>query len=167
MFDFSGIVVDDQKAEEKEQEERQAREAAIIKDIEAATPRRYRGKTWADFNEDGQESKKLHKVAVRHVEAIKERTGLSYVICGSSGVGKSFVSWLLYRDFTLMGVSCVVIDLADIMARVHESFKIGRDPLPELSRVQVLIIDEFGKTPGRDFERRKHTGYRSTCFCAS
>ncbi|WP_312283833.1 ATP-binding protein [Candidatus Igneacidithiobacillus taiwanensis] len=85
--------------------------------------------------------------------------GSGLILCGNPGTGKNHLAAAIARTVLSMGHSVLHVTAYDLIARIRETWRHGINNSTELevirgfAEVELLIIDEVGKTFGSDGER--------------
>lgn len=91
---------------------------------------------------------------VRYAQGVSRREitdGL--LLRGSTGTGKSHLAIALLLRCRAAGLSGLYLRASDFMDRLRASAVSASDVLDRLAAVDVLVIDDMGKSLGTDFER--------------
>ncbi len=89
----------------------------------------------------------------------RARKGSGLIFCGNPGTGKNHLAAAIARTVLSMGRSVMHVTAYDIIARIRETWRRGISNSTELevirgfAEVDLLIIDEVGKTFGSNGER--------------
>lgn len=139
------------------------RESALrVMGEESETPDAFQGATLENFACQMTKQKSAIKTVRRHIHRItggvaKER-GDGLILWGASGTGKTHIAVGILRECQGAGMSGHFIRAVVLMRLIRQanSFQARHDDLnllDRLSDVDVLVIDDVGKTLGNDFER--------------
>ena len=127
----------------------------------AAIPRRYIDCNFANYVAEVPGQQTALEVCRDYAEHFGERArkGSCLILCGNPGTCKNHLASAIARTVLSMGRSVLHVTAYDVIARIRQTWQRGIGNSTELevvrgfAEVDLLIIDEVGKTFGSDGER--------------
>lgn len=122
-------------------------------------PARFASASFDTFKTSSARQRLTLSDARRYAQAISGRQQIGgLVFFGRSGTGKTHLAISLLRHCQMAGLSGFYVRAIDLMNRLRQTQGASatyqdRQVIENLSKVDVLIIDDVGKSMGTDFER--------------
>ena len=135
--------------------------ALLNKILESGIPERFKQKTFAEYKIDDN-NQKQHKVFnfcldyANNFADIK-KTGKSFMMLGSVGVGKTHLSIAIALEIMSNGYSAKFASASKMLREIKETYRKGserseKDVMQDYTDCHLLIIDEVGVQRGNDYE---------------
>lgn len=93
------------------------------------------------------------KYAANFDAMMEQGTGL--LLCGQVGTGKSFLAAAIANELISQGTPCLMTNFSRIISRISEKFGGDQKYLDNLSRFDLLIIDDLGAERDTEFTWEK------------
>lgn len=127
----------------------------------AAIPKRYIACGFDNYTVDVPGQQEVLDVCRAYAERFedKARNGSSLILCGNPGTGKNHLASAIAHTALSKGHSVLHVTAYDIIARIRQTWRRENNKGTELevirgfAEVDLLIIDEVGKTFGSDGEK--------------
>lgn len=127
----------------------------------AAIPKRYMACGFDNYTIESPHQQQVLDVCRAYADHFDEedRQGSSLILCGNPGTGKNHLASAIAHTVLSKGHSVLQVTAYDIIARIRQTWRRENGKGTELevirgfADVDLLIIDEVGKTFGSDGER--------------
>lgn len=126
----------------------------------AAIPRRYQDCDFSNFVVEDPAQQAVLESCQDYAEHFGDRLrkGSGLILCGNPGTGKNHLASAITRTVLSQGRSVLNVTAFEIIARIRQTWqsrgpKTDLDVIREFAGVDLLIVDEVGKTFGTDGER--------------
>lgn len=134
---------------EKERREEIARAAYVDHRVKYANiPLRFKEKDLKNFLSHTPETEKALNAMWRYIENYKENLerGVSWIICGPVGVGKTHLAIGLLKEIIKHGITAIYCTFSDFAREIKESYNFNKSEeiLQKYVSTNFLILDELG-----------------------
>lgn len=123
------------------------------------TPLAFASATFENYERSGARQKATVQEIQTYAQSMAERRSSGgLILFGDHGTGKTHLSIALLRECQSRGLSGYYVRAIDLMNRLRQSSSPGagsedRNVIDRLAAVDVLVVDDVGKSLGTDFER--------------
>ena len=142
---------------EKENEEKRKRDRMQYLDSMRRTgfpDAEMREWTFAKSDHADQRNENIARRYVANFDAMREQ-GTGLLLCGQVGTGKSFLAAAIANELISQGTPCLMTNFSRLISRISEKFGGDQKYLDDLSRFDLLIIDDLGAERDSDFTWEK------------
>lgn len=110
--------------------------------------------TFAKSDHADQRNENIARRYVANFNAMREQ-GTGLLLCGQVGTGKSFLAAAIANELISQGTPCLMTNFSRLISRISEKFGGDQKYLDDLSRFDLLIIDDLGAERDSDFTWEK------------
>lgn len=128
----------------------------------AAIPKRYEDSTFDNYRVALPEQQAILDVCRDYADQFEQRAsrdGSCLILCGNPGTGKNHLAAAIAREVLAKGYSVLQVTAHAMVARIRQTWRSAGDDDTELdvirkfADVDLLIVDEIGKSFGSEGER--------------
>jgi len=156
MNNMNARILEWQDLARKNEEEK--RKAEIIQEFVSRIPRRFRGKTLADFLVEHENQSRIKQISEKFVITFSDRlkSGANLHFLGMPGTGKTFLALIMCQSIVLMGYSVHYESslqfLKVLLEKRYESNAAYQILIDYYKRIQFLVLDEITESVTKDGE---------------
>jgi DNA replication protein DnaC len=148
--------------QDEERREQESKNQKLKQKLEhSGIPERFKQKTFAEYkiDADNQKQQKVFNFCLDYANNFADikKTGKSFMMLGSVGVGKTHLSIAIALEIMSNGYSTKFTSASKMLREIKETYRKGserseKDVMQDYTDCHLLIIDEVGVQRGNDYE---------------